>query len=155
VGHIAADETPRDHGPGVFFSGPTALRLVAACSGLYDVGIGVALGFFRASLSTFFSMPAPAPPIHADLNALFAFAVGLGYLLPLGDPNRYRAYLWIMGPLLKGAGAVLFVWDVAMRGSPASFLLFAAGDGALAALTFWALLKTRTRPEPVAAGPGR
>ena len=37
--------------------------------------------------------------------------------------------MWIMGPLLKGAGALVFVLDYVYRGSPASFLLFAASDG--------------------------
>jgi len=49
-------------------------------------------------------VPAPAPAIHADLNGLFALAIAAGYLLPYRDPDRYRAYLWIMGPMLKGAG---------------------------------------------------
>jgi hypothetical protein len=48
--------------------------------------------------------------------------------------------MWVMGPGLKGAGAVIFVLDYAYRGSPASFLLFAASDGALALLTLYALL---------------
>ena len=54
---------------------------------------------------------------------------------------RYRGYLWIMGPLLKGGGALAFLLDYAFRGSPASFLLFAASDGALALLTLWGLLR--------------
>jgi hypothetical protein len=41
--------------------------------------------------------------------------------------------------MLKGAGAALFVVDYVVRHSPASFLLFAASDGTLALLTFWAL----------------
>jgi hypothetical protein len=45
-----------------------------------------------------------------------------------------------MGPFLKGAGAMLFLLDYTFRGSPTSFLLFAASDGALAALTLYALL---------------
>ena len=57
-----------------------------------------------------------------------------------------------MGPVLKGAGAALFVLDHFMRGSPDLFLLFAASDGTLAALTLWALLShprvARRRAEP-------
>ena len=88
------------------------------------------------------------PPIHADLNGLFTLVIAVGYVLPYRDPVRYRAYLWLMGPGLKGAGALLFVLDYLLRGSPASFLLFAVGDGALALLTLWALLQTAT------TGPG-
>jgi hypothetical protein len=53
-----------------------------------------------------------------------------------------------MGPFLKGAGALTFVLDYLYRGSPNSFLLFAASDGALALLTLWALrVETAPRPE--------
>ncbi len=139
----AVSERPRDARPGVSFSGPGLLRLVAAVSGVYDILIGVALLAGRALLMQAFALPAPLPPVHADLNALFALAIGAGYALPWRDPERYRAYLWLMGPVLKGAGAALFVADHVLRGSPDAFLLFAAGDGSLAAVTLWALLRTR------------
>jgi len=48
----------------------------------------------------------------------------------------------VMGPLLKGAGAAAFVADYFLRGSPRSFLLFAASDGLLAAITLYALLSS-------------
>jgi hypothetical protein len=88
-----------------------------------------------------FQLPAPIPPIHADLNALFVTTVGIGYFWPYKDPQRYRWYLWLMGPLLKGAGATTFVLDYFLRGSPASFLLFAACDGLLALWTLIALMR--------------
>lgn len=121
-----------------------ALRIVAAVSGVYDVALGVLLVLARPLLMEVFGLPAPAPPIHADLNGLFTIAIGLGYLLPYRDPDRYRPYLWLMGPALKGAGAAWFVGDVVLRGSPASFLLFAACDGTLALVTAWVLVRTRT-----------
>ncbi len=142
---MTTDE-PRATRPGAFLSRRlAALRAVAAVSGLYDLGLAAALAFGRNWLAVAFGVAAPAPPIHADLNALFTAAIGVGYLLPWRDPVRYRAYLWIMGPLLKGGGALLFVLDVVLRGSPASYLLFAAGDGALAAVTLWALWRSSGR----------
>jgi len=48
--------------------------------------------------------------------------------------------LWVMGPMLKGAGALAFVIDHYVRQSPRSFLLFALSDGTLALLTWWALV---------------
>lgn len=116
------------------------LSLVAAISGLYDIVVGALLLVAPAALATAFGVPAASPPIFSDLNALFLLAVGAGYYLPWREPERYRGYLWVMGPMLKGAGAVLFVADYLLRGSPASFLLFAASDGALALLTLYALL---------------
>jgi hypothetical protein len=70
-------------------------------------------------------------------------SVGIGYWMPYRDPVRYRGYLWVMGPVLKGAGALAFVLDYVFRGSPASFLLFAASDGLLAVITLVALLASR------------
>ena len=118
---------------------------MAAVSGLYDTSLAVSLLLFRPWLSRAFGVPPPVPPVHADLNGLFALAIGVGYILPFRRPDTWRPYLWLMGPFLKGLGAVLFLGDYALRGSPASFLLFAASDGALALVTLWALLVTRKR----------
>ena len=110
---------------------------------MYDSLLGIGLLAGRGLLVEWFGVAAPVPAIHADLNGLFALAIAAGYSLPYRDPDRYRAYLWVMGPGLKGAGAVLFVLDHFLRGSPASFLIFAIGDGTLAVLTLWALLSSR------------
>ena len=117
------------------------LRAIALVSAVYDALLGAGLLAGRDLLVQWFGVPPPMPAIHADLNGLFALAVAAGYLLPYRDPERYRGYLWVMGPMLKGAGAALFVADHLLRGSPASFLLFGAADGVLALLTLWALLK--------------
>jgi hypothetical protein len=121
------------------------LSLVALISGLYDFVVGAFLLLAPDRLASLFDVPPASPPIFSDLNALFLIAVGIGYYFPWRDPVRYRGYMWVMGPLLKGAGAAAFVLDHLLRGSPASFLLFAASDGTLAALTLWALLKERPR----------
>ena len=98
----------------------------------------------RPLLVQVFNVPPPDPPIHADLNGLFLVSVAAGYLIPYREPRSAgaRAYLWIMGPLLKGAGAAAFVIDHYVRHSPSSFLLFAVSDGALALITLWALVTT-------------
>jgi hypothetical protein len=121
------------------------LVIVAAVSGLYDLLLGVAMLAGRGWLQAAFALPQPAPPIHADLNGLFLMAVGVGYVWPYRDPNRYRGYLWVMGPLLKGGGALLFVADHFLRSSPDAFLLFALTDGALALWTLWALRRAQAR----------
>ena len=116
------------------------LAAVAALSGLYDIVVGALLLFVPEYLAAAFGVPSASPRIFSDLNGLFLLAVGAGYYLPWRDSERYRGYMWVMGPLLKGAGAALFVADYLLRGSPATFLLFAASDGALALLTLYALL---------------
>ena len=123
------------------------LSLIALISGLYDIGAGAFLLLAADRLATSFGVPPASPRIFSDLNGLFLLAVGSGYFLPWRDPVRYRAYLWIMGPLLKGAGATAFVLDYAFRGSPRSFLLFAVSDGLLAVVTLVGLLAERTARE--------
>lgn len=121
------------------------MRTIALISCIYDVSVGMMLMFFRGSLQTWFGLPAAVPPIHVDLNAIFVTAVGIGYLMPYRDPDRHRGYMWVMGPLLKGAGAAAFVLDYFLRGSPPGFLLFAASDGTLALVTLIALVGTTSR----------
>jgi hypothetical protein len=116
------------------------ISAVAAISGLYDFVVGAFLLFAPELLASLFGVPPATPRIFSDLNGLFLLAVGAGYYLPWREPDRYRGYMWVMGPLLKGGGAALFLLDYFHRGSPASFLLFAASDGTLALLTLYALL---------------
>jgi len=115
------------------------LSVVAGVSLVYDLGAGLLLLVATDSFAGWFGAPVPHPVIFVKLNAIFLIAVGLGYLQPLRNPEAHRAYLWIFGPLLKGAGAIAFIVDALFGGSPKSFLLFAVTDGALAAWTFIAL----------------
>jgi len=119
------------------------LRAIAAVSGLYDFVVGALLLGAADTLASAFGVPAASPRIFSDLNGLFLLAVGIGYYFPWRDPARHRGYLWVMGPFLKGGGAAAFILDHFLRGSPASFLLFAASDGTLALVTLVALLKTQ------------
>ena len=126
------------------------LSAIAAISGLYDGVVGAFLLLAADRLATLFGVPPATPPIFSDLNGLFLLAVGAGYYLPWRDPERYRGYLWVMGPMLKGAGAGLFIIHYVFGDSPASFLIFAASDGALALLTLWGLLRAqRQLPIPL------
>jgi hypothetical protein len=136
------------------------LSIVAAVSGVYDVAVGLTLLVAPAAMASAFGVAPPEPAIFGTLNGLFLLAVGVGYWLPYRDPESYRGYLWVMGPLLKGTGALAFVIDRLVRHSPASFLLFAASDGALALVTLWALMRTpavsrRSGRESRTAAPGR
>ncbi|HET7218298.1 MAG TPA: hypothetical protein VFJ02_09620 [Vicinamibacterales bacterium] len=123
------------------------VAFIAGLSGLYDGVVGAFLLLAPATLASLFGVPPASPRIFSDLNALFLIAVGLGYYFPCRDPERHRGYMWVMGVFLKGAGAAMFLLDYAWRGSPASFLLFAASDGLLALLTLWAL-KVEALPRP-------
>ena len=119
------------------------VRVIAAVSGVYDAVVGLFLLLAAERFAALFGVAPAQPPIFSDLNALFLLAVGAGYYWPYRDPAGARWYLWVMGPGLKGAGAVAFLADYFIRHSPASFLLFAASDGTLAVLTLVALWRKR------------
>lgn len=116
------------------------LFAVVLISGIYDVLLGGALLFALEEVRQLFGTEPPRFPIHANLNGLFALAIGLGYFVILKDLEANRWYVWIMGPVLKGGGALLFVLDFVLRDSPPLFLAFAASDGVLAVITTVALL---------------
>ena len=122
-----------------------ALSLIAAVSGLYDLVIGAGLLLAPVEIASWFGAPAPSPLLHVNIAGWLLIGIGLGYWQPFRDPVRHRAYLWLMGPFLKGGGAGIFLIDHFARQSPASFLLFALTDGMLALATLWALLASRDR----------
>jgi hypothetical protein len=124
------------------------LSFVSGLSGLYDFVVGAFLLLAPEALASLFGVPPANPRIFSDLNALFLIAIGIGYYFPWRDPERHRGYLWVMGPLLKGCGAAAFIYDYVYRDAPGSFLLFAASDGCLALLTFWALVISEPRGTP-------
>jgi uncharacterized membrane protein len=119
------------------------LRVVALVSLGYDAIVGAVLLLAPSLMATWFGVAPATPRIFSDLNGIFLLAVSAGYYLPWRDPVAGRWYMWVMGPGLKGAGAVAFVVDHIVRRSPASFLLFAASDGTLALITLAALFAGR------------
>jgi hypothetical protein len=127
----------------------TRLSVVAGVSLVYDLTAGILLLVATDRLASWFGVPVPHPVIFAKLNGLFLTAVGLGYLQPLFRPDAHRAYLWVFGVLLKAGGAIVFLADHYLNGSPASFLVFAASDGTLAVATLVALL-ARTETDAAA-----
>ena len=122
------------------------LSAIAAISGLYDFVVGAFLLVAADRLAAWFAVAPASPPIFSDLNGLFLIAVGAGYYLPWRDPVRYRGYLWVMGPGLKGAGAALFLLHYALGDSPGSCFFFWGRDGGRARVSGWGV---------VGAGPAR
>lgn len=117
--------------------------VVAGISLVYDLAIGLALLAATDRFASLFGVAVPEPRVFVTLTGIFLVCVGLGYAQPMRDPDHHRAYLWIFGPVLKGAGAAVFVWEHLVNGAPASYLLFASTDGALALATLMALTMNR------------
>ena len=85
------------------------LRIVAAVSGVYDALVGVLMRAGRPLLSQIFSVPLPVPPIHADLNGLFLFAVAAGY--GIANERKWAYYLGIALAALPLVGDLLLCID--------------------------------------------
>jgi hypothetical protein len=117
-----------------------ALKTLAIVGGVYDLMLAVPMLLAPVWTAALFGAPAPAPVVNAQLNGLFTLTLAIGYFWCAGDVEARRGYLWIAGVFVKIAGALLFVGDHFLRGSPDSFLLFAVTDGSLGLLTLGALL---------------
>ncbi len=116
-----------------------------------DVLLGRALLFALPEVQGLLDLPTPRFPVNANLNGLFALAVGAGYFAVWRRPADFGWYFWIMGVCLKGGGTLFLILDQVLRGSPPAFLLVAVTDGTLAVLTLYALTRRRRGPGAVPA----
>ena len=121
------------------------LRALCYVSGAYDFALALPMLLAPVATAALFGAPAPVPVLNAQLNGVFTLSLAAGYFWAAGDPMGRRGYLWVAGVLAKLLGASLFVADHFLRGSPASFLLFAVTDGALGLLTLALLLAAARR----------
>ena len=133
-----------------------SLRALALVSGVYDLLLGLPMLLAAPRMALLFGAPEPVPLVNAWLNGVFTLALALGYFWTARDIPARRGYFWAAGVFAKGLGAVVFVLDHFLNGSPPAFLLFAATDGTLALLTLALLLRpsTPSPPRGGAAPPG-
>jgi hypothetical protein len=120
-----------------------SLKALAWVSGAYDLALAVPMLFAARETARLFGAPDPVPLLNAQLNGVFTLSLGVGYFWAAAAPEERRGYFWVAGVLAKAVGATLFVVDHFLRGSPTSFLLFAATDGTLALVTLALLLRGR------------
>lgn len=123
-----------------------SLRTLAMVSGAYDLALAVPMLLMAPTLARIFGAPPPVPLLNAQLNGVFTLTLAAGYFWAAGDAEARRGYLWVAGVLAKGLGCALFLLDHFSQGSPPAFLLFAASDGTLAALTLALLLRRAPAP---------
>lgn len=127
-----------------------SLRALAMLGGVYDLVLSLPMLFVPELTARLFGAPEPVPVLNAQLNGLFTMTLALGYFWCSQSVEERRGYLWVAGVFVKLTGAALFIGDHFLRGSPASFLLFAATDGSIGMVTLWALMRT-SRPSSVRA----
>jgi hypothetical protein len=121
---------------------PLSLRSLAVLGGVYDLALSIPMILLPVWTARLFGAPDPTPVVNAQLNGLFTLTLALGYFWCSQDVEARRGYLWVAGVFVKIAGAALFIGDHFVRGSPASFLLFAVTDGSIGFVTLSALLAT-------------
>lgn len=121
-----------------------SLRVVGYVSAAYDLALAAAMLFLPVTMARAFGAPEPVPVVNAQINGVFALALAAGYVWALQKLEERRGYFWIAGVLAKGLGALVFVIDHLLRGSPATFLTFAFSDGLLALATVVALRRGRS-----------
>lgn len=119
------------------------LRTLAYVSAAYDFALGVPLLVSPAAVAGMMGAGPVQPVINAQLNGLFTFALGLGYVWAARDIDARRGYMWVAGVFAKLAGAGLFLYDHFARESPDAFLAFAVTDGTLGLVTLILLLRRR------------
>ena len=117
-----------------------SLKTLAMLGGVYDLALALPMMALPFETARLFGAPPPTPVLNAQLNGLFTMTLALGYFWCAGDVGARRGYLWVAGVFVKLAGALLFVGDHVLRGSPMAFLLFALTDGSIGLVTMWALL---------------
>ena len=117
-----------------------SLRALAVVGGVYDLALSVPMLLVPELTARLFGAPPPVPVLNAQLNGLFTLTLALGYFWCAQDASARRGYLWVAGVFVKLSGAALFIGDHFLRGSPTSFLLFAATDGSLGLVTLLALV---------------
>ncbi len=122
-----------------------SLRALAVLGGIYDLALSFPMMLIPELTARLFGAPPPTPVLNAQLNGLFALTLALGYFWCAQDVEERRGYLWVAGVFVKLAGAALFIGDHFLRGSPSSFLIFAATDGSIGVVTLWALIRTSRR----------
>lgn len=121
-----------------------SLRALALIGGVYDLALSIPMLLAPEFTARLFGAPQPVPVLNAQLNGLFTLTLALGYFWCAQDVDARRGYLWVAGVFVKVAGAALFIGDHFLRGSPTSFLLFAATDGSIGLVTLYALMKVST-----------
>jgi hypothetical protein len=123
--------------------GDARLRALGYISGVYDLALALPMLFAPEATAQLFGAPPPVPVLNAQLNGVFTLTLAVGYFWAARAPSERSGYFWAAGVLAKLLGAALFVADHFLRGSPTSFLLFAASDGTLGVVTLALLLLAR------------
>ncbi|MFQ5768772.1 MAG: hypothetical protein ACE5ID_12435, partial [Acidobacteriota bacterium] len=107
------------------------LQASLAVGSLYDFLVGAAVLLLPDLLASGLGLPLPADQFYLRFIGVFLLGLGLIYLLPVLDPERYAAVAGLAG-VVRAMGCVFLAGAVGLYHRPGVFLLLAAADGSFA-----------------------
>ena len=114
-----------------FLNVSVLLRATLCLVGLHSVALGVIIFFFTVPFYQFFFSIDPDNFFFIKQSGIFLFLIGLFYLLPVKDMERYK--LLIVLVVFSKVTAVAFLLENAhLTPSPSIMYLAALGDGLMA-----------------------
>jgi hypothetical protein len=115
-----------------FLNVSVLLRVTLCLVGLHSVVLGVIIYFFTVPFYQFFFSIDPDNFFFIKQSGIFLFLIGLFYLIPVMDMERYK--LPIILVVFSKVTAVAFLLENArLTPSPPMIYLAALGDGLMAA----------------------
>jgi hypothetical protein len=110
----------------------------------YDAAFGLAITLVPTWAATMLKIEMPADPFYLRLNGVFLVLLGAIYALPAVRPERFHPIAPISA---AGRVAGFAVFALAWReGRPATFLVLAVLDLAIALVTLAAWMRARGSP---------
>ena len=141
-----------------------AYRGAILAGGIYDMLVGLGLFFIYPILYVIMSVLDPnmcnlssvpvagEPPVlrmtamtHMKMNGVFMFFVGLGYLFPFVNYEKYKFYIPIFGVGLRTWGGAYLVWAAFALGLGVTYVIFGVVDLLFAALYIFFLWDYRRK----------
>ena len=132
--------------------------------GIYDMLVGLGLFFIYPilyvvmsaldpNLCNLSSLPVSGEPsglrmtamTHLKMNGVFMFFVGLGYLFPFVNYEKYKFYIPIFGVGLRTWGGAYLVWAAFSMGLGVTYVVFGAVDLLFAGIFFYFLWDYRRK----------
>lgn len=108
-----------------------ALRALILMVGAHSIVLGIAIYFATDGFYRLFFNASVENLFFVRQSGLFLILMGMFYLVPLRDPEKYRAII-ILTIVTKLLAVVFMIANAGHTPAPGMILLAAAGDGAMA-----------------------
>ncbi|MEJ2137343.1 MAG: hypothetical protein P8X86_19120 [Desulfofustis sp.] len=107
------------------------LKIIVFCVGVHSVALGTVIYFFTSSFYQFFLGEPIANPFFVRQSGIFLFLIGLFYLFPLTNINRYHQFI-ILSIVSKVFAVAFLLSNAHLTPFPPMIYLTAVIDGLMA-----------------------